>query len=115
MAEENDMLSCFWKLFHAQELLHLFLKSYTDAADHFPFILISFFQEAYSKNTPFLPEEALFTLENISARVKPEKLFLRWKSSVEIDSPRLQRKVIGNIYIYKLFLNDIFILWKRHF
>lgn len=73
-------------------LLPVFLKIYTDAADHFPLILISFFREEFlSQNTPFLPAEAWSALEDVAVGMKSE-LFLRLKSCVESDSPRLGKK-----------------------
>lgn len=75
--EENNVLSCCWKISYTFGLLQFLLKINTDAADHSPFILISFFQEAFfsPQHTPFLPEEAWFMLEDVSVRMEPEGYF----------------------------------------
>lgn len=124
MAEGNSALSCCCQISHTLGLLQLFLKIYTDAADHFPFILISFVQEAFfSPNTPFLPEEVWFTLEDVSVRMSQKVIFKmkilcrKWfsktceESSLE-KNPSPIKILFFVLVLFGFYFNVVFILWR---
>lgn len=119
-------LSYYWKTSYTFGLLQFFLKINADAADHFPFIPIGFFQEAFffPPTHSFPSWRSLVHARGCFCQNEVRELFLREKSWVESDFQKLMKKVaceknpkpIKVAFCLIIFLNIGFISsWAGHF